>query len=108
MTLRYSTLVRVLMVMSAISLVVAFGLALLVSPSLSLGAAVSRADHQLLVTLQDSLRQASLDWVWTAFVLPLIARPSWLLPLSLAVLSGGAAFSVATRPPATRPHRRRG
>ena len=108
MTLRYSTLVRVLMVLSAISLIVAFGLALLFSASLSLGAALSRADHQLLVTIQDGLRGASLEWIWTGLILPLTARPSWLVPLSLAVLSGGAAFSIATRPPAARPHRRRG
>ena len=108
MTLQYSTSVRILMVLSAAALVAAFSLALMLSPGTNLGAALSRADHQLVVNLQDTLRDASLGWVWSGLVLPLLARPSWLLPLSLAVLSGGGAFSLASRPPATRTHRRRG
>ena len=44
MTLRYSTSVRVLMVLAAVALVVAFGLALLLSPGTSLGAALSVGD----------------------------------------------------------------
>jgi hypothetical protein len=107
-TLQYSTSVRVLMVLSAVALVVAFGLALLLSPGTSLAAALSRANHQFLVNMQDTLRSASMDWLWTGLVLPLLARPSWLLPLTVAVLCGGGAFSLASRPPATRTHRRRG
>lgn len=108
MTLQYSTSVRVLMVLSAAFLVTAFGMALLLSPGTSLGVALSRADHQLLVNLQDILRGASLGWLWTGLVVPLLARPNWLLPLTIAVLCGGGAFSLASRPAPTRPHRRRG
>ena len=108
MTLQYSTSVRVLMVLSAVALVGAFGLALLLSPGTSLGAALSRADHQLLVNLQNGLHTASMDWMWTGLVMPLLARPSWLFPLTVAVLCGGGAFSLASRPRATRTHRRRG
>ncbi len=108
MTLQYSTSVRVLMVLSAAALVVAFGMALLLSPDTSLGAALSRANHQFLVNLQDSLRNASMGWVWTWLAMPLLARPSWLFPLTVAVLCGGGAFSLASRPPVTRTHRRRG
>ena len=108
MTLQYSTSVRVLMVLAAVALVVAFGLALLLSPGTSLGAALSRANHQILVTMQDALRSASMGWLWTGLVMPLLARPSWLFPLMVAVLCGGGAFSLASRRPATRTHRRRG
>ncbi len=108
MTLKSSTSVRVLMVLSAAFLVAAFVMALLLSPGTSLGTALSRADHQLLVNLQDTLRGASLGWLWTGLVVPLLARPSWLLPLTVAVLCGGGAFSLASRPAATGPHRRRG
>lgn len=108
MTLRSSISVRVLMVLSAAFLVAAFGMALLLSPGTSLGAALSRIDHQLLVNLQDTLRGASLGWLWTGLVVPLLARPNWLLPLTVAVLCGGSAFSLASRPATARPHRRQG
>lgn len=108
MTLHYSTPVRVLMVLSAVALVVAFGMALLLSPGTSLGVALSRANYTLLVTLQDALRGASMGWLWTWLIMPLLARPSWLFPLTVAVMCGGGAFSLASRPPATRTHRRRG
>jgi len=104
----YSLSVRILLVLAAIAVVVAFGLALLVSPMGSLEQAIARANHLALVGLQDFFRAQTPGWVWTAIMLPILARPSWLLPLSVALLSGGAAFSLATRTPPGRSQRRRG
>lgn len=96
------------MVLAAVAVVVAFGLALLVSPMGSLEQAIAHTNHLALVGLQDFFLAQTPGWVWTAIMLPILARPSWLLPLTVALLSGGAAFSLATRAPPGRSQRRRG
>jgi hypothetical protein len=99
---------RVLWVLSAACMVASFTLALLLPPSLTLASLVARADHMALVRLQDFVRGHVSDWAWTSVLLPLLARPDWLLPLALGLVFAGLAVSVASRPGATRANRRRG
>ena len=108
MTLPFSLGVRVLLVLAAVGMVVAFGLALLLSPTISLGQAIATVNHTTLVGMQDFVQNQAPAWVWTMIMLPILARPSWLLPLAAALLCGGVAFSLATRAPPSRSHRRRG
>ena len=93
--------------MAAIAVVVAFGLALLLSPTISLAQAITAMDHLTLVGIQNFFETQAPAWVWTMIMLPILARPSWLLPLATALLCGGVAFSLATRQAPTRSHRRR-
>ena len=97
-------LVRVLAILASICLIVSFAIALLLPPTLSLAAVIARADHLLLVGLQDAVRGGLGDWAWKNLAVPLLARPGWLFPLALALLLGAAAITFASRQ--TAPHSR--
>jgi len=100
------SLQRVLAVLSAILLVGAVALATLGPPSVPLGQVLLMVDHDLTETLHTGIEQHLADWIWSDVALPLLVRPAWLVPASLGLLCAGAAFSVAGRKPAGRPHRR--
>jgi hypothetical protein len=101
-------LARILWVLAAISMVASFTLALLLPPSLTLSSLIARLDHGILVRLQDFVRSNISDWAWTGLVLPLLARPDWLLPLGLGVVFAGLAVSVGSGTGPARANRRRG
>jgi hypothetical protein len=98
---------RALAVLAAICLVVAFTLLLTLPLDLPLAQCIDRIDHAKLLALQSLVRDHLSEWAWQALTLPLLARPGWLLPLSLGILFGGAAISVSWSP-AANIHRRRG
>ena len=108
MTGPYSFPVRILLVLAAIAIVIAFGLALLLSPTTSLEQAIARTAPATLVTIKTYFQTQTPPWIWTAILLPILTRPSWLVPLATALLCAGAAFTLATRPAPSRSHRRRG
>ena len=108
MTGPFSIPVRILLVLAAIAIVIAFSLALLLSPATSLEQAIARTSQATLVAIQSFFQTQTPRWVWTAIMLPILSRPSWLIPLATALLCAGAAFSLATRPAPSRTHRRRG
>lgn len=89
--------VRVLAVLASICVVGAFALALLFPPTLQLARLISIIDHNILLALQDGIRDHFSEWAWRALVMPLLARPSWLVPLALGMILGGAALTVASR-----------
>lgn len=99
--------VRALAVLAAVCLVVAFALLLMLPLMLPLAECIDRFDHGKLLALQSLVRDHVSEWAWQALTLPLLARPGWLLPLSLGIVFGGAAVTISW-PPATKPHRRRG
>lgn len=98
--------VRVLAVLAAACLVVAFTLSLMLPLMQSLAQCIDRIDHDELQALQALVRDHVSEWAWQALTLPLLARPSWLAPLSLGIVLGGAAVTIAW-PPAAKSHRHR-
>jgi hypothetical protein len=100
------TLQRILAVISAIFLVGSVALATLGPPSVPLGQLLLMLDHDLTAALSNGLEQHLATWMWSDLVMPLLARPAWLLPAAFGLICAGVAFSVPARKPAGRPHRR--
>lgn len=100
------TLQRILAVISAIFLVGSVALATLGPPSVPLGQLLLMVDHDLTAALQTGMEHHLAAWMWEDLVMPLLARPAWLVPAALGLICAGAAFSVPARKPAGRPHRR--
>jgi hypothetical protein len=98
-------LARILAVLSALLLVAAFALAVLLPPELWLGQAISMVDHDWLVNLQDAVRGVS-EWSWQWLVLPLLMRPAWLLPAGTGLICAGAAVTLSSRRGPLRTRRR--
>jgi hypothetical protein len=96
----------VLAVLAAMCLIGAFALVVMLPPMLSLSESIARMDHMMLVGLQDLVRNHVSEWAWRALLVPLLARPSWLLPLSAGIVLGGAAVTIAWPPAASSRHRR--
>ncbi len=88
---------RILAVLAAAFLVLAFALANLFPASMALSELIAMIDHPLLLGLQDGIRDHVSAWVWQALFLPVLLRPAWLLPLGVGVVLGGAALTVASR-----------
>ena len=99
--------VRILAVVSAAFLVLAFALAIMLPPAMPLIQAIAVANHDWLVAFQDLVRQRVSEWVWLNMAVPMLLRPVWLMPAALSMLAGGAAISLSTRRGAARSHRRR-
>ena len=93
---------RILAVLAAVFLVLAFALANLFPATMPLNRLVSELNHPLLLWLQDAVRDHLSDGVWQALFLPVLLRPAWLLPLAIGILFGGASLTVASRRRASR------
>jgi hypothetical protein len=93
---------RVLAVLAAVFLVVAFALANLMPITLPFSELMSMMDHAALLALQDGVREHISEWVWRALFLPVLTRPCWLLPLVIGVVLGGVSLTVASRRRASR------
>jgi hypothetical protein len=99
---------RVLWVLAAMFLVASFTLALLLPPTMTLSSLIARVDHTALVRMQDFVRANVSDWAWTAVVVPMLARPDWLVPLAFGIVFAGLALSVGSGSGTEREDRRRG
>ena len=88
---------RILAVLAAAFLVLAFALANLFPATLPLSELISMIDHPVLLGLQDGIRDHVSEWVWQTLFLPVLLRPAWLLPLGIGVVLGGASLTVASR-----------
>jgi hypothetical protein len=95
---------RIFTVIAAVLLVGAFGLLVLAPYDMPLTQGMSAIDP----TLPDHLRRAILDTVgngvWRWALAPVLARPIWLIPLSVGMLCVGVATTTNTP---TAPHRTR-
>jgi predicted branched-subunit amino acid permease len=98
---------KVLAVVSAVLLVVAFALAVLLPPLTTLSLALSMLDHSWLVAAQDAIRNNVSEWAWLHLAVPLLVRPVWLMPAALGLVIGGAALTASRGSGAPRSHRRR-
>lgn len=88
---------RFLAVLAAAFLVLAFALASLFPATMPLSQLISMVDHPALLALQDAIRDHVSEWAWQALFLPVLLRPSWLFPLGLGVVLGGASLTLASR-----------
>lgn len=98
---------RILAVLSAVLLVVAFAIAMLLPPLTTLSIALSMLDHDRLVAAQEAIRANFSEWVWLHLAVPLLVRPAWLVPAALGMVLGAAAVTMSGRSGAPRSHRRR-
>ena len=99
---------KIFSVAAAVFLVAAFALATLGAADQTLGELLGDVDRSLVGATHGWLQQAGLGWVWTHALLPLIVRPSWLVPAGLGLVCiGGAATTRsndAARGQRRRPH----
>ncbi len=98
---------RILAVLAAVLLVVAFTIAAVFPPDMPLAAGLTMLDHAMLDRWQDLASAYLPAWVWPHIVVPLLVRPAWLLPACFGVVIAGAATSFASSGPASRSRRRR-
>jgi hypothetical protein len=94
-------------VLAAASLVAAFALATLLPPQLTLAQVIALFDARLLYDLHDMVISAGAGWAWSHVLLPLLLRPSWLLPTSFGLVFAGGAMTAGSRKGVPRSHRRR-
>jgi hypothetical protein len=92
-----SRAVRVLSVLSAAALVLAFSLAVTMPPSATLSQLIARWSPAGLAGLEDFVVRNLPDWAWRTMAVPLLSRPCWLLPLDCALVFGGIAATIALR-----------
>ncbi len=98
---------RVLAVLAAACLVGAFALATLLPPPLTLAQLIAMFDARLLYQAHEFAVANNLGWLWGHAMMPLLLRPSWLVPISLGLLFAGGAMTVNSRKGMPRSHRRR-
>jgi hypothetical protein len=98
---------RVLAVLAAICLVGAFALATLLPPTLGLGELVAMENQSLLVAAQDLIRGRISEWAWGQLAMPLLMRPTWLVPACAGLVLAGASITLGSRKGVPRSHRRR-
>ena len=91
-------------VCAAVLIVIAVALGTLDPRPQLLGELLSRIDGSLPERLHASIGRWCGDWAWTGMAMPLLQRPAWLPPASLALLAAGLALSLPGR---KTPHRSR-
>lgn len=98
---------RVLAVMAAVCFVAAFALAALLPPMLSLAQFIAMFDAALLYGLHDFILAHGSGWIWAHLLMPLLLRPSWLVPTGTGLVFAGGAMTLNSRKGIPRSHRRR-
>ena len=93
---------RALAVFAAAMIVCAVALGTLDPRPETLAHILQRLDAGMLDRLQDAIGRWFGVRAWTDLAVPLLRRPAWLLPASLALLAVGLALSLLTR---KKPHR---
>ncbi len=97
---------RIFTVLAAALLVVTFGLIVLAPYDMPLVQGVTAFDPALLERAHDLIERWLGHAVWAVVVTPVLARPIWLIPLSLGMVCVGVA-TTTNGPPATHRTRRR-
>lgn len=99
--------VRVLSVLAASFLVLAFALAVTLPPMATLAQVITRWRPGGVAGMEAFMLANLPDWMWGRVAVPVLARPCWLLPVDLSIVFGGIAVTIALRR-ARAPERRRG
>lgn len=89
---------RLLAILAATFLVVAFALAALLPPEFQLDQLISASDPSAVGSLRQFCAARLPTWVWTWVANPLLQRPCWLIPACFGLLAAGAAMTVGSRP----------
>lgn len=100
-------LARILAVVSAVFMVLAFALATLLPPDMPLSQAIALVNHGWLVSFQDAMVKGVSQWVWVHMVVPVLLRPVWILPIALGLITAGAAVTLSSRRSSPSSRRRR-
>ncbi|MBV9654796.1 MAG: hypothetical protein JOZ42_09565 [Acetobacteraceae bacterium] len=98
---------RILAVLAAILLVGAVALATLSPPDMPLGQLLFLANHDALQNAEAVIDHYASHWLWSWACVPLLVRPTWLLPAMLGILCAGLSTSLASRGAARNPHHRK-
>ncbi len=96
MTVFASPAVRILAILAAGWLTVAFALATALPSGFTLAQVISRWSEGGVAALEGALTAVS-PWVWHTLAMPMLSRPAWLVPVDLALILGGLAGSLALR-----------
>jgi hypothetical protein len=88
---------RVFTVLAAVFLIVAFAAGTLAPPDMPLGAALFLLDKDALLTAQAAIQGTVSPWIWAHIFVPVLLRPSWLMPTAIAIVCGGTALSLTSR-----------
>lgn len=86
---------KILAAVGAISLVASFALATLLRPFMSLGQLIMSIDQPFLTALNQAPRTGGSLWFWSHIAVPLLLRPSWMLPTMLGIVLIGLAAQLA-------------
>ena len=97
---------RALAVFAAVMIVVSVALGTFEVHPRGLGELLAAIDVNMLSRLQVFVVHWFGDWAWNALAIPVLQRPAWLPPASLALLATGLALTVAGRKTANRSRRR--
>ncbi len=87
--------VRVLSILAAACLVLAFALAITLPAKASLEQVLLR--WRVLGGVEAFVLNNLPDWAWHHVAVPVLTRPSWLLPVDAALVLGGIAATIALR-----------
>jgi hypothetical protein len=79
----------------AVSLVLAFAVASLLNPFLSLAGLLTMEWPGWMADVGHANRSGARLWLWDNVALPLLLRPAWLLPAMLGIILVGLAAQLA-------------
>ena len=97
---------RILSVLAAAFLVMAFAVAAFWPPDTPLRDLLFMVDSSWVPTLQILIDKGLSPWVWTNVVMPVLERPSWLPPTEIGLIFFGGAVNLSgPRGSRTRPRR---
>lgn len=81
--------------LGAVSLVAGFAMATLLRSFMSLGQVIMSIDQPFMQALDQAPRSGVSLWVWSHMAVPLLLRPSWMLPTMLGIVLVGLAAQLA-------------
>ena len=100
-------LTRILAVLAAANMVVAFALAALMPTMMTLGQLIGEIGNGAPQAVRDFFVEGLSPWVWLNIAMPLLLRPGWLLPACVGIVFAGGAMTLSSMKDVPRSHRRR-
>lgn len=79
----------------AVTLVLAFAIASLLSPLLSLSQLLAMKAPEWVAAIGHAKRNGASLWLWDNIAVPLLVRPAWLIPTMLGIIFVGVAAQLA-------------
>jgi hypothetical protein len=98
---------RVFAVLAAAFLVIAVALGSILPADEPLSQIIADTDASLLPSVQGFLIRHVGGWAWSDVTVPVLVRPTWMIPLGLGILCLGAVTTLNWLQTPSRPRRRR-